>query len=88
LYEELHTLTEGTLATDHAKIKAFQGATIPWGTMEQELRRLRKTCAARDSRQLVLALRGLVADYNPSTDLLQRVLSPPAEFKSMAAGAR
>lgn len=82
MYEELHTLTEDTLPTGHEKIKAFQGASVPWGKMEHELKMLRKLCETRDFRQLVLAMRGLVADYNPSTELLQRVLSPVEEYTS------
>lgn len=88
MYEELHTLTEGTLPTPHAKIKAFQGASVPWSRMEHELKQLRKLCATRDFAQLVLALRGLVADYNPSTDLLRRVLSPAPDSQSAIAGNR
>jgi FlaA1/EpsC-like NDP-sugar epimerase len=87
MYEELHTLTEGTLPTGHEKIKAFQGSTIPWGEMEQELKELRKICAAKDTGQLVLALRRLVADYNPSTQLLRRAVGPVSErARSHAAG--
>jgi len=79
MYEELHTLTEGTLATGHEKIKAFQGGTIPWDRMEQEIKKLRKICAGKDTGQLVLALRRLVEDYNPSTELLQRAVGPVSE---------
>lgn len=88
LYEELHTLTEGTLPTGHTKIKAFQGASVPWERMEQELKNLRELCTKRDFGQLVLTMRGLVADYNPSTNLLQRVLSPVDDSESAIAGDR
>jgi FlaA1/EpsC-like NDP-sugar epimerase len=79
MYEELHTLTEDTLPTGHEKIKAFQGATIAWDKMEQEIKKLRKICAAKDSGQLVLALKRLVEDYNPSAELLQRAMRPVPE---------
>jgi FlaA1/EpsC-like NDP-sugar epimerase len=88
MYEELHNLTEGTLPTGHTKIKAYQGSSVPWVKMERELKGLRKLCATRDFAQLVLALRGLVADYNPSTDLLRRILSPADDSESAIAGNR
>jgi FlaA1/EpsC-like NDP-sugar epimerase len=87
MYEELHNLTEGTLPTPHAKIKAFQGASVPWERMEHELKKLRELCARRDFGQLVLVMRGLVADYNPSTDLLKRVLTPADDSGSAVAGS-
>jgi FlaA1/EpsC-like NDP-sugar epimerase len=87
MYEELHNLTEGTLPTPHAKIKAFQGASVPWERMEHELKKLRELCAKRDFGQLVLVMRGLVADYNPSTDLLKRVLTPADDSGSAVAGS-
>jgi FlaA1/EpsC-like NDP-sugar epimerase len=79
LYEELHTLTEGTLPTGHAKIKAYQGASVPWAEMEPEIETLRRICATKDSGQLVLALKRLVPDYNPSGELLERVMGRGSE---------
>src|SRR5580704_1449796 len=83
LYEELSTLEEETLATYHEKIRIFAGDRVripdPAAWMEQ----LHSMCRARDMR-LVLALKELVSDYNPSSQVLQRLMEQP---KAMAAAA-
>lgn len=76
LYEELSALGEDTLPTYHEKIKIFAGATVPWPEMEARLEDLRAACADRSLESLVLTMKDLVPEYNPSSDLLRRVLSP------------
>jgi len=77
LYEELNTLEEDTLPTYHEKIKIFAGTTIPWPAMEDHLSRIQGLCATRDLNELVLALKDIIPEYNPSTELLRRVLRKP-----------
>jgi FlaA1/EpsC-like NDP-sugar epimerase len=73
LYEELSTLDEGTLPTSHDKINVFAGAALPWCIMENQLESLTEACSARNLKKLVLLLKDLVPEYNPSGDLLREV---------------
>jgi FlaA1/EpsC-like NDP-sugar epimerase len=77
LYEELSTLLENTVATGHEKIRIFVGNGMAHGDMLTWLGRLREICDARDAGGLVVALKEIVLDYNPSTHLLKRVLEEP-----------
>ena len=76
LYEELSTLLEDTVPTDHEKIRIFVGNGMPDGDVQTWLSSLRGICEARDTSHLVVALKELVPDYNPSTHLLRRILDP------------
>ncbi len=75
LYEELNSLEEGTLSTPHEKIKIFAAGGLPSSGMESYLEVLRDICARRDLSGLVLTLKELIPDYNPSAHLLKRALS-------------
>jgi FlaA1/EpsC-like NDP-sugar epimerase len=77
LYEELAHLDEETRPTPHAKIKIFANGHHDRSLFER-LDRLSEFCAARDLPGLVLQLKDLVPDYNPSAHLLRRVVQPPA----------
>ena len=90
LCEELSAYQENTLPTFHEKIKIFAGAPVPAQTMQEELQAVRRLCALRDARGLVLRLKELVPDYNPSTDILRTVLAEPTgtaarQFKAAEA---
>jgi FlaA1/EpsC-like NDP-sugar epimerase len=74
LYEELSTLLEGTIPTEHEKIRIFVGNGLPEGDMITWLETLRSICEARDAGRLVVALKEIVQDYSPSTELLKRVI--------------
>ena len=74
LYEELSTLLEDTIPTVHEKIRIFVGNGMPESDMLTWLDVLRSICDARDTGRLVVALKEIVQDYNPSTDLLKRVI--------------
>jgi FlaA1/EpsC-like NDP-sugar epimerase len=74
LYEELSTLLEDTLPTSHEKIKIFAGNGLPEQRMTAHLALLREICAARDLAQLIVTLKDIIPDYNPSAHLLRRVL--------------
>ncbi len=75
LYEELSTLLEDTLPTSHEKIKIFAGNGLPEQRMTAHLALLREICAARDLPALLLTLKDIIPDYNPSAHLLRRVLA-------------
>lgn len=74
LYEELSSLLEDTVPTHHEKIRIFVGNGIPEVDLHEWLGSLRQICKARDTSRLVVALKELVLDYNPSAHLLRRIL--------------
>jgi FlaA1/EpsC-like NDP-sugar epimerase len=85
LYEELSTLLEDTAPTAHEKIRIFVGNGIPEGDMVMWLDCLRAICERRDLGRLVVALKEIVPDYNPSTHLLKRVLETQGRSAAIAA---
>jgi len=74
LYEELSSLLEDTIPTGHEKVRIFVGNGMPDCDVNTWLHSLREICDARDTGRLVVALKEVVQDYNPSTDLLKRVI--------------
>jgi FlaA1/EpsC-like NDP-sugar epimerase len=73
LFEELSTSDEQTVATAHEKIRVLVGDPAPGDTAER-LERLRRLCQGRDVRGLVLEMKDMVPEYNPSSALLRQVL--------------
>jgi FlaA1/EpsC-like NDP-sugar epimerase len=73
LHEELNSLLEDTVPTDHEKVRIFVGNGIPERDVHQWLQSLREICVSRDTGRLVVALKELVLDYNPSPHLLRRI---------------
>ena len=71
LHEELSDYQENTLPTFHEKIKIFAGAPVPAQKIQEELQAIRRLCALRDARGVVLRLKELVPEYKPSTDILR-----------------
>ncbi|MBI4874094.1 MAG: polysaccharide biosynthesis protein [Acidobacteria bacterium] len=88
LYEELNFHAEETLPTPHEKIKIFAGGWLPAGDMIAYVRRLRSLCDDRDAPGLVLLLKELIPEYNPSSHLLQQVLADETAGKARAAAVR
>jgi FlaA1/EpsC-like NDP-sugar epimerase len=78
LYEELSAFEEDVIPTSHEKIRIFAGATIPWPSIQPRLTRMQAVCQARELNELILILKEMLPEYNPSTDLLRRVLKPLA----------
>jgi FlaA1/EpsC-like NDP-sugar epimerase len=74
LYEELSTLLENTIPTEHEKVRIFVGNGVPEGNIHRWLDELRDLCAARDTGRLMVALKEVVLDYSPSAELLRRVV--------------
>lgn len=83
LYEELSSLTEDTAPTTHEKIRIYTGNGMPDGDMVGWINYLRETCETRDTGRLVVALKDIVLDYNPSAYLLKRVI-PKREHHAAA----
>ena len=76
LYEELSSLLEDTVPTEHEKIRIFVGDAIEEEDIQCWLDTLREISETRDMGRLIVALKEIVLDYNPSTHLLRRVLRP------------
>jgi FlaA1/EpsC-like NDP-sugar epimerase len=72
LYEELSTLLEDTVPTEHEKIRIFMGDGMQERDIQGWLDSLHEICEARDTGRLVVALKEIVLDYSPSTHLLKR----------------
>jgi FlaA1/EpsC-like NDP-sugar epimerase len=90
LYEELHTFEESTLPTRHEKVKIFAGPSLSFGEMTGPLETLRRICAVHDVTQLILQLKEIVPEYNPSSHVLQRALiqlTPREESRAQALAA-
>jgi FlaA1/EpsC-like NDP-sugar epimerase len=79
LYEELAHLDEETLPTFHQKIKIFANHGLPEHGTLARVEKLRGLCADRNISAIVLELKDLVMDYNPSAHLLRQVMSLPKE---------
>lgn len=75
LYEELSTLLEDTVPSDHEKIRILIGNGMPQTDVHVWLDSLHRICEFRDTGSLVVALKEIVMDYSPSTYLFKRALS-------------
>jgi len=87
LYEELNLMEEETIPTHHVKIRIFAGQGLPEAEMEAYLDKLSEICRMRDLPRLVLTLKRMIPDYNPSAQLLSRVLVSAAGRRQRAAVA-
>ena len=88
LYEELNSMEEDTLPTPYEKIKIFTGNGLPSTGMEPYLEALRHICERRDVPGLVLTLKDLIPDYNPSAQLLRRIVELPKTAVTAAPSAK
>ncbi len=76
LCEELSSLLENTIPSDHEKIRLFVGGERTKMDFQAWLESMRGICETRSVADLVMALKELVLDYNPSTHLLKRMVGP------------
>jgi FlaA1/EpsC-like NDP-sugar epimerase len=76
LYEELSALDENVVPTYHEKIKIFEGASPSWHWMERELSQLQRLCAMRKFDELMVMMKSMVPEYNPSTEMIRKALQP------------
>ena len=92
LYEELQSFQESTLPTSHKKVTIFTGPIVSIEEMSAIIESLRRICDARDVTQLLLRLKEIVPEYNPSTNVLKRALAessrPPKKTKWALTEAR
>jgi FlaA1/EpsC-like NDP-sugar epimerase len=73
LCEELSHLEEGTVATQHEKVRVFAANAIRRPDMAGYLSTLRDACATRNTGMAIDALRSAIPDYSPSEHVLARV---------------
>ena len=74
LYEELSTLLEDTLPTPHEKIRVHSGNGLMTGSLAACLQELRAACQERNLVRAVLAIKDALPEYNPSVELLRRIV--------------
>ena len=79
LREELSTYQESTVPTGDAQIRVFTGKGVASEALASCLQDLRLAADARDATGVVLALKNLIPEYNPSTLVLERALGQPAQ---------
>jgi len=85
LFEELSCSDENTLPTFHEKIMIYSGPVLAKDEMQRRLHSIRGYCAGRDARRLLLELKRAVPEFNPSGDILSRLLSLVSESEQPAA---
>jgi FlaA1/EpsC-like NDP-sugar epimerase len=74
LYEELSTNDEETVPTYHEKIHIFTGNGHGMPDVAACMAELRHMCAARDRRLVLTLMKDMVADYKPSTHVLETLV--------------
>jgi FlaA1/EpsC-like NDP-sugar epimerase len=72
LYEEVSGMEEDTVPTSHSQIRVFMGRGASQETISRCLEDLRRATEARDAASVVLSLKELAPDYNPSSFLLRK----------------
>ena len=88
LSDELSLVEEETIPTPHEKIRIFGGQGLPEAVMEGHLEGLREICRRRDLARLILTLKEVIPDYNPSAQLLGRALESAAGGKLSAVSGQ
>ncbi len=78
LYEELSGVEEDTVPTSHSQIRVFTGRGASEETLSRCLEELRHSTEARDEAAVVLSLKELAPDYNPSSFLLRKAFKARA----------
>ncbi len=79
LYEELSAYEENTVPTPHPQIRVFTGTAPPRAAFDRAMEQLRNTVRSRDTPGVVLTLKELVPDYNPSSVVLHKALKAKAQ---------
>jgi FlaA1/EpsC-like NDP-sugar epimerase/lipopolysaccharide/colanic/teichoic acid biosynthesis glycosyltransferase len=74
LFEELNGNDEHMQTTQHEKIKIFTANVTSNSEMRLHLNALAETCEAGDVGRLLLELKEIVPDYNPSHHVLRRAV--------------
>jgi FlaA1/EpsC-like NDP-sugar epimerase len=74
LFEELSSADEDVVPTRREKIRIFCGNGMPLAGMESYIEELRRICENRSVSDLVLTLKDLIPEYNPSKQLIVRIV--------------
>jgi FlaA1/EpsC-like NDP-sugar epimerase len=74
LFEELSSLLEDTVPSQHEKVRIFAGKEMPEMDLLVWIDSLQDICDSRDIGRLLIALKQIVTDYNPSMNFLQRAI--------------
>jgi FlaA1/EpsC-like NDP-sugar epimerase/lipopolysaccharide/colanic/teichoic acid biosynthesis glycosyltransferase len=99
LFEELNGYDEQIRPTHHEKIKVFTGQSIATSELRLHLQALGEICEAQDVGRLLLELKEIVPDYNPSHHVLRRAVedakleatqhpNPPRTLFTLAAAGQ
>ncbi len=73
LFEELTSMLDDTVPTDHEQVRIFVGNLKPQFDIDAWLRSLKGICTTRNTARLVAALKEMVIDYTPSQYLLKEI---------------
>ncbi|MGA8598514.1 MAG: nucleoside-diphosphate sugar epimerase/dehydratase [Bryobacteraceae bacterium] len=84
LFEELSGYDENTVPTHHEKIKVLKGSGLSREVINTYLASLRNACDTRSIGDLILVLKEIVPDYNPSSLVLRTCFDKPAVLQSSA----
>ncbi len=86
LYEELSAYEEDTVPTHHSKIRIFMGPKVNQSSLNIVLEDLRLAAQGGHAGGVVLSLKELVPDYNPSNYLLRRAFQERALQQEASPG--
>jgi FlaA1/EpsC-like NDP-sugar epimerase len=78
LFEELSSMLDNTVATNHERIRIFAGNLQRQFDTDAWIQSLKQICIAQDTAHLVSALKEFVVDYTPSEHLLAQIPAAPA----------
>jgi FlaA1/EpsC-like NDP-sugar epimerase len=76
LYEELNLDDEAHVRTGHQKIKIFAGNGLSASNMLRQMDRLKRLCEDRNTREILLLMKELVPEYNPSPHVVRFLFEP------------
>jgi FlaA1/EpsC-like NDP-sugar epimerase len=80
LHEELSRMEENVSPTRHEKISVYNGPGHSAEEMNRFMEQLQRICKERDLAQLVLKLKEIVTDYQPSLQILRRAMPEKQEI--------
>ena len=80
LFEELSSIVEETVPTEHEKVRIFVGNGVPEEDAKIWIDLLHEISESRDLGRLVVALKQIVLDYSPSSCILARATIPEGFF--------
>jgi FlaA1/EpsC-like NDP-sugar epimerase len=89
LFEELNLQSESLVATSHEQIRSYvSSAHISAKQMREHLRDLQQICDEQDIGRLLLHLKDLIPNYNPSSQLLQSALFASSKSPELQVAGR